>query len=521
MGNSKFIWLICGSLLCACSEKADFSYELQPEQRFQTIHNFAASDAWHLQYIGKNWPEAKKEHMADLLFSQELDSCGNPRGIGLSMWRFNVGAGSYEIGERSMIERKSKRMECFMLPDGSYDWNKQSGQQWFLRAAKKRGVPYTLAFSNAAPYFMSRNGSTFSPDSLAINLRLDQYHNLALFFATVMQHFDSIGLAFDYISPLNEPQVDWWNARQEGMYATNKECYKVLDAMNKVWKERGMKPDIVFGEAADYNFLLNDNTYRPQVDNQLVELYSDGGIYSTSTMENVLPIVSAHAYWTTWPLDVMIKTRQTLADRIRTMTPAHDFWMTEYCILEKTPMIPEGNSQRDLGMRTALYVSRIIHADLAIANSCAWGWWLAISPWDHKDGLIYVEPQKPIDDIEEATMSLRYDGNIVTTKLLWALGNYSRFVRPGMVRIGITSGQKNSIEDELQGIMLSAYMEPQTGKKVVVLINMLESNKIVEIGNLNDAKIYVTDENHNLEYMGEGCHKFGINARSVVTLVEN
>lgn len=514
------VGIVC-MLLCACTEKADYCYELQPDKCFQTIHNFAASDAWHLQYIGKNWPDAKKERIADLLFSQELDSCGNPKGIGLSMWRFNIGSGSCEIGEKSMIERKSKRMECFLSPDGSYDWNKQSGQQWFLQAAKKRGVPYTLAFSNAAPYFMSRNGSTYSPDSVSINLRADQYYNLASFFATVMQHFDSIELAFDYISPLNEPQVDWWNARQEGMYATNQECYKVLEAMNEVWEKRGLKPNIVFGEAADYNFLLSNKTYRPWVDNQLTEMYAGDGIYSVNTMENVLPVVSAHAYWTTWPLDTMVKTRQALANRIRTMAPAHDFWMTEYCILEKTPMIPEGNSGRDLGMRTALYVSRIIHADLTIANSCAWGWWLAVSPWDHKDGLIYVDTQEPIDDIEKATMSLRYDGDIVPTKLLWAMGNYSRFVRPGMVRIRVMSEQEKAIEDELQSIMLSAYMDPQTGKKVVVVINMLESDEIIEIGNLNRTKIYVTDKEHDLEYMGESRRKYHINAHSVVTLVED
>ena len=66
------VGIVC-MLLCACTEKADYCYELQPDKCFQTIHNFAASDAWHLQYIGKNWLDAKKERIADLLFSQELD----------------------------------------------------------------------------------------------------------------------------------------------------------------------------------------------------------------------------------------------------------------------------------------------------------------------------------------------------------------------------------------------------------------------------------------------------------------
>jgi O-glycosyl hydrolase len=62
----------------------------------QTIANFAASDAWAGQFVG-NWPAAKKEAIADLLFSQD-------KGIGLSMWRFNIGAGSAEQGEASGIK---------------------------------------------------------------------------------------------------------------------------------------------------------------------------------------------------------------------------------------------------------------------------------------------------------------------------------------------------------------------------------------------------------------------------------
>lgn len=40
----------------------------------QTIHSFGASDCWRVQYIGKNWPIEKRNQIADLLFSSELDS---------------------------------------------------------------------------------------------------------------------------------------------------------------------------------------------------------------------------------------------------------------------------------------------------------------------------------------------------------------------------------------------------------------------------------------------------------------
>ena len=65
----------------------------------QVIHSFGASDAWTCQFVGKNWPIEKRKAIADLLFGKEVDSEGNPKGIALSMWRFNVGAGSAEQGE--------------------------------------------------------------------------------------------------------------------------------------------------------------------------------------------------------------------------------------------------------------------------------------------------------------------------------------------------------------------------------------------------------------------------------------
>lgn len=81
----------------------------------QTIHSFGASDCWRVQYIGKNWPIEKRNQIADLLFSSELDSWGNPKGIGLSMWRFNIGSGSHEAGDNGGVASLWRRAECFWI----------------------------------------------------------------------------------------------------------------------------------------------------------------------------------------------------------------------------------------------------------------------------------------------------------------------------------------------------------------------------------------------------------------------
>jgi hypothetical protein len=71
---------------------------------------------------------------------------GQPKGIGLSLWRFNIGAGTAEQGAASGIKDEWRRAESFLNNDGTYNWDKQAGQVWFLKAAKERGVNEFLAF---------------------------------------------------------------------------------------------------------------------------------------------------------------------------------------------------------------------------------------------------------------------------------------------------------------------------------------------------------------------------------------
>src|SRR6187551_3750191 len=71
----------------------DNTVAININDRQQVIRNFGASDAWTCQFVGL-WPDDKRNQIADWLFSKEVDGNGTPRGIGLSLWRFNIGAGS-------------------------------------------------------------------------------------------------------------------------------------------------------------------------------------------------------------------------------------------------------------------------------------------------------------------------------------------------------------------------------------------------------------------------------------------
>lgn len=109
------VLLFCaGSLWAQKSEKVIFDFK-SPQQ---TIHSFGASDCWRTQYIGCDWPLEKREQIADLLFCSDFDEWGNPKGIGLSLWRFNIGSGSHEAGDSSGISSDWRRTECFLDKEG-------------------------------------------------------------------------------------------------------------------------------------------------------------------------------------------------------------------------------------------------------------------------------------------------------------------------------------------------------------------------------------------------------------------
>ena len=91
-----------------------------------------------LPYVGKYWTNSR-EKITELLFSSEIQA-GSPKGIGLSMWRVNLGGGTAEQGDASDITDKSRRAESYLTNDLTLDWNRCEGQRYFLNRAKEFGL---------------------------------------------------------------------------------------------------------------------------------------------------------------------------------------------------------------------------------------------------------------------------------------------------------------------------------------------------------------------------------------------
>jgi O-glycosyl hydrolase len=148
---------------------------------------------------------------------------------------------------------------------------------------------------------------------------------------------------------------------------------------------------------------------------------------------------------------------------------------------------------------------------MTILEANAWQWWLALSPADYKDGLIYTDFQKPGDE-----------ETVYPSKTLWCLGNFSRFIRPGYRRVW--SVLPNEAVEGLHG---SAYISPKGDQLVVVLVNCGSEAEAIALGvtggRLQTAIPYITSDR-----AGDDLRKmsavdlnkaFSVPSRSVVTLV--
>ena len=155
-------------LFASCStRKAELTYVADPSKTYQTIDNFGASDAWSMWTVGE-MPQPTQERVARLLFSSADDAEGNPEGAGLSIWRYNIGAGSTEQGDSSYINRGT-RTECFLNEDGTYNWDKQLGQRNFLKLAKNMACHISWVSSIPLRCITQR---TDSPPTRAVTARL-------------------------------------------------------------------------------------------------------------------------------------------------------------------------------------------------------------------------------------------------------------------------------------------------------------------------------------------------------------
>jgi O-glycosyl hydrolase len=478
---------------------AQHVYTIDTSSTFQTIRGFGASDSWSNDLI-QTWNDSTKNHVADLLFSNEINRDGTCKGAGLSVWRYNLGTGSAEQGDSSNIGDPYKRTGMIIRPDGSVNPLAQAGTQSMLKAAKDRGVENLVMFCNSPPVYLTLNGKAYTEKESESNLAPENYEPFAEYISKSLAYFERENIHFNFISPVNEPEWDWSRrTRQEGNSYNNQQIAGLARIINQNFTSDSISTEIQITESGLLLFVNPGYRFKPHNDNQAKSFFKTGKANYIGDQPLLAKQICAHGYFTEWPLWINRKVRKRLA---RTTSRYHiEYWMTEYCILKQNKEI--SGHGRDLGMNTALYVARVMHNDLVYGNTSAWCWWLGISTADFKDGLVYAN---------------RDGSGITDSKTLWTMGNFSRFIKPGAKRIGVEGKQENEL-------MVSAYRN--TGKEsiVIVIINMKPEKQLVRLKNLPDGTLtaWETSDKMSLKKSEQitSTEQFTVQAKSITSLVLN
>lgn len=488
---------------------------------FQVIDHFGASGGFQDQWVGK-WPDATRNRAAEWLFSSETDAQGNPKGIALSLWRTIIGEGSADQANSGFRANSwFREMECYLAPDGSYDWTKQAGEQWFMSKAKEYGVNKFTTWTGSPPYFMTKNGYVFSTsDVSSFNCLPEYYEDFANFLADVVKNYENQGYNIETVCPFNETQYEWnavvGEAQQSGTRATNAEIAAVTRIIDEVFTQKGVNAKIMIPEAAQLKYLFegSGNTV-----NQVASFFSASSPSYIGDLTNMSNHIAGHSYFSNGTTNESLRQRESL----RTALAGYDldYWQTEYSLLGTAYQQNKDVSTLQ-EIDYALWMSRIIHTDLVFGNATGWSFWTAFNQSTYGDhpfrfNLILYQPN--------SNGPAHTDGSITDNKLLWALGNFSRFVRPGMVRFDVIDpdyGETASVEN----FMISGYKSTTNKELVLVCINNTDSSRDITLDNYgedfevinNSFEAFTTSMGSNLRKSTMDFDNIRISGKSIVTL---
>ncbi len=174
------------------------------------------------------------------------------------------------------------------------------------------------------------------------------------------------------------------------------------------------------------------------------------------------------------------------------------YQQTEWCMLggHKLPMdgfTDDWERGNGGGMQVGLLLGRLVYTDIVHSGAEAWGYWKGTE----------LNGDAALIALHAKDNSIFNGGTVSTNKLLWALGNYSRFIQPGYKRIHSEGA------DDLNKLVSSAYIAPDQSRMVIVFVNSGFENEQVSLQlpkaygkKVKKTSVYRTDKRSDLANVG-------------------
>lgn len=364
--------------------------------------------AWFADVTG-GWPPAERQRLADLLYGRD--------GLGWTIARYNIGGGNR--ADTPPYLRPGAAIPGFWRqPPGAtgqdwwrprneamWDWSADLRQRWWLDAIRDRvETPIFEAFSNSPPWFMTVSGRVSgAQNGLEDNLRPGHEALFAAYLARVVDELQRRHrIAFRTLSPLNEPNTNYWHAanRQEGSHWSVARQSAMIEASAAALKARGLATLISAPDETNSHLFLRDWAGYP------------------ASTRAVIGQLNVHSYGTVNQTGVRDVARSS---GVR-------LWMSE----NDTPL--DGDPEAFDGLDSAIAFAEHVVMDLKRLEPQAWIFWQAVEDLSAREGsagsnwgLIKADLRAPDEGPHAIHVTAKY----------WATAQFSRYIRPGYQLVAV------------------------------------------------------------------------------------
>lgn len=359
----------------------------------------------------------------------------------------------------------SAQADCFFsTSNGSCASGNSIGLEWIRiqdnqTANSAPDLPtLQLAVARGALVNLSFNGAQITSSNSS---------NTAAYQIAKVQYFQSNGVTISAVSPINEPQNSGTTAEDIDTYIGSY-LYPAMQAAG----------------------LGSIQIVMPESANWFVTDYASPCMNDSNCSSHV-PIVAGHAYYygagsqgTDGFLYGYNCCVDYAANPLPSSTSGKKVWQTEVnggakgpCPDDTEIAIYDGSMNPD-----ALTYAHNIHDFLTVAGGSAWFYWNLAG--ETANGT-------PAPGCNDGLT----DENYNPAKRFYSIGNYSRFVRSGQVRISSTTNPQSLV-------YVTAFLNQSTGAFEIVVINQNSGSvsQAFNLSNLSSSSVtpYITDSNNNL-----------------------
>ncbi|RJE22853.1 O-Glycosyl hydrolase family 30 [Aspergillus sclerotialis] len=439
------------------------SLSVDATQRFQTVDGFGFSEAFQRANQIIDLPEASRKRTLDLLFS-------DTEGAGFTILRNGIGSSPNSNNDwMNSIEPVNPGSPS---APPKYHWDgKDSGQVWMSKQAKKYGVKTFYADAWSAPGYMKTNNDDSNGGYLCGIRRThcssgDWKQAFANYLVKYLHLYEQSGIPITHVGFLNEPDL---NITYASMQSDGAQAADFLKVLVPTLRKAGLGTNVVCCDATGWL----------QQGDILYELQEAGG-------EDLVNVVSSHGY----------QSQPSLP--FNTDRPV---WQTEWANLDD----PWTAAWDHLGKTgEGIVWANYVQQTFVQSNVSAFIYWIGA------------------ENSTDNSMLIRLNGDSVEPSgRLWAMAQFSRFVKPGAVRIAASSTKEvlhmSAFENTDGTIAIQVINNGHVGTEASVSIKGAS-------GSAKHVQPYLTNSDHDLTVLKKVSVENGnfvshIPARSMISFV--